>query len=259
MSKKAGLISVVGVVCVGLFCLKASIYRTPQQHVSLIYSLGGAYEKLQTQYGLHFSNPLSTVETVYVGNKQREIEVQKYAKDGLLTIKFAINSRLNSDKVVEFLNTNKTNVEYYIKSVVAESTENVLTKYTVNDIMNNRQTINTEIKESIRQKFDDNDYVKITELIMVDIDFPDEVEHALKQRVLANQAEEAEKIKTSILKEQAKQVLETAKAEAESLRIKNEALKGNTDIVLLKFIEKWDGKLPDNIGNEVVKLLTNSR
>jgi regulator of protease activity HflC (stomatin/prohibitin superfamily) len=140
---------------------------------------------------------------------------------------------------------------------VAESAENVITKHTILAIMNDRQTVSKEIEQAIIDKFSVNNYIIVSDLILTDIDFPDEVEKSLKARIIANQQEESEKIKTKIIQEQVKQQIEQAKGEAESLKIKNEALKGNKDIIKLNFIEKWNGVLPTTISgsNEIIKMI----
>ncbi|MCC6643145.1 prohibitin family protein, partial [Candidatus Peregrinibacteria bacterium] len=47
---------------------------------------------------------------------------------------------------------------------------------------------------------------------------------------------------------EAKQKIETAKADAESIRIQGEALKENAGLVQLKMVEKWNGSLPYYMG-----------
>ncbi|MDR2526256.1 MAG: hypothetical protein LBC92_00065 [Rickettsiales bacterium] len=166
-------------------------------------------------------------------------------------------SRLNVDVIEKFINENRINVGAYIRSIVAESAENVITKHTILAIMNDRQTVSKEIEQAIIDKFSVNNYIIVSDLILTDIDFPDEVEKSLKARIIANQQEESEKIKTKIIQEQVKQQIEQAKGEAESLKIKNEALKGNKDIIKLNFIEKWNGVLPTTISgsNEIIKMI----
>ena len=51
--------------------------------------------------------------------------------------------------------------------------------------------------------------------------------------------------------------LSIAKTEAETIRIKNEALKSNSQIIKLQFVEKWDGHLPNVLGGDIMKMINN--
>ncbi|HMR01687.1 MAG TPA: prohibitin family protein, partial [Candidatus Gracilibacteria bacterium] len=54
---------------------------------------------------------------------------------------------------------------------------------------------------------------------------------------------------------EAQQKIETAKAEAESIRIQAEALKENADLIELKAVERWNGVLPAYMMGDTIPLL----
>jgi regulator of protease activity HflC (stomatin/prohibitin superfamily) len=70
--------------------------------------------------------------------------------------------------------------------------------------------------------------VEVLSFSLTNIDFSDEFENAVEAKVTAVQAAEQEKNKTVQIEEQAKQRIITAKAEAESMEIRNRALATNT-------------------------------
>jgi regulator of protease activity HflC (stomatin/prohibitin superfamily) len=71
---------------------------------------------------------------------------------------------------------------------------------------------------------------------------------AAQQKVVQVQAEAQQKIAEAEGLKQAK-ILE-AEGEAEALRILNDAVKQNPEVLRLRTIEKWDGVLPRVLGNE---------
>ena len=82
-----------------------------------------------------------------------------------------------------------------------------------------------KIKQELSERLNNQNYFFISDIILSDIDFPNEVERALQERVMASQQVEKEKANTLVIEEQNKQKLSIAKTEAETIRIKNEALK----------------------------------
>ncbi len=76
--------------------------------------------------------------------------------------------------------------------------------------------------------------------------FSESFSAAIEAKVTAVQNAEAQKNKLEQVKYEAQQKIETAKAEAETIRISAQAInsQGGTDYVNLKAIEKWNGVLP---------------
>ena len=62
--------------------------------------------------------------------------------------------------------------------------------------------------------------------------------------MIAEQAALEEANKTKQVEQQAKQTVTQAKAEAESMRIRANALASNPKLVSYEAVQKWDGKLP---------------
>jgi regulator of protease activity HflC (stomatin/prohibitin superfamily) len=238
-----------------IYLVYSSFVLIPNKQVGLVYSFGGKYKYLLKNEGINLINPFDSVKIFNLKNTLYDFKVNKYAKDGNLIITYKIQVALNRDEIVRFVNDNTIDTYQLIYSIVAEGTENIISKYLINDIMLNRVEITKEIKDSISNKFNEKDFFVLSDLILSDIDFPNEVEYSLKQRVLANQELEKEMIKTKTIKEQAIQKIEEAKGEAESLRIKNNAISNNSNIIKLEFIKKWDGHLPNAVGGEFVNMI----
>ena len=53
--------------------------------------------------------------------------------------------------------------------------------------------------------------------------------------------------KYELIEEEAKQKVLTAQAEAESMRIRSQAISQNQNLIQYEAVQRWDGKLPVNI------------
>ena len=97
---------------------------------------------------------------------------------------------------------------------------------------------------------------------IVNIDFDDSFEEAVRAKVVAEQEALKAQNKTKEKEEQAKQTVIEAQAQADSNRLIadseayaiekiQEALEKNPQYIELEKIKKWDGKLPQAMGNEI--------
>lgn len=98
------------------------------------------------------------------------------------------------------------------------------------------------VKDALTEK-----HVRLGTLSFRNIDFSKEFEKAVEDKVVAEQSAKQAKNKTIQVEEEAKQTVLSAKAEAESMRIKSQALAQNKGLVAFEAVHKWDGKLPVNM------------
>lgn len=98
------------------------------------------------------------------------------------------------------------------------------------------------VKDALQEK-----HVRLGTLSFRNIDFSHEFEKAVESKVVAEQSAKQAKNKTIQIEEEAKQTVLSAKAEAESMRIKSQALAQNKGLVQFEAVHKWDGKLPVNM------------
>lgn len=237
--------------------LMCSLIKIPNKTIGLEYSFGGKYLKTINTEGINLINPFHSIKKVSLKNNQINISIDKYAKDGVLKLEFVSQVRLNPENIVKLFNDNVINIETIINSYFSEATEKVISQYNIIDIMAQRTEVTVKIKKELTERLNNQSYFFISDIILSDIDFPDAVEKALQERVMASQQVEKEKANTLVIEEQNKQKLIVAKTEAETIRIKNEALKNNSQIIKLQFIEKWNGILPNTIGGDIMKLVNN--
>jgi hypothetical protein len=90
---------------------------------------------------------------------------------------------------------------------------------------------------------------------LVDIDFDDAFENAIKEKQVAEQNALKAKNVTIQVEEQAKQTKIKAEAEAEAMRIKAHALESNPKLVSYEAVQKWDGQLPQYMLGDAVPFI----
>lgn len=155
-----------------------------------------------------------------------------------------------------------------IQSIVIEKTKAVLSSHKAMDIIAKRASISPEVEEAIKEAVNEEYFVSITAVVLTNIDFSDSFEKAVEDKMIAEQAklkadyENETKIAKAAADAEAKlkeaqAAIEISKAEAEALMIEAEAeaaankliTESLTDEVLeSKFYEKWNGKLPQVMG-----------
>ena len=94
-------------------------------------------------------------------------------------------------------------------------------------------------------------------IVLSNIDYSDVFEKAIEAKQVAMQRAIESQNKTRQIEEEARQKVISAKAEAESMQIRGDALKANPSLVSLEAVQKWDGKAPDTlvVGGDASTLL----
>ena len=113
--------------------------------------------------------------------------------------------------------------------------------------MQSREEIKTKTLEIVRKKV--GDLIDVNDIVIADIALSEQLEHAIEAKMV--QAQEAAKAK--YIQQRAEIEAATAaikaKGEAEAIRIRSEALRGNPELIQLQIVEKWDGRSPLVVGS----------
>ena len=198
------------------------------------------------QEGLHFQVPIVySVVIMDVRTQKDEVDVGAASKD-LQEIEARVALNYHADPTrVDFL-YKEIGPEYQkriISPAIQESVKAVTAKFTAEELITKRAAVKEEMRSDLTSRLDAY-YILIDDLSIVDFSFSEEFDLAIEAKQTAvQQALKAENDLRRIEIE-AQQKIETAKAEAESIRIQAEALKQNADLIRLKAVEQWDGVLP---------------
>lgn len=212
-------------------------------HTGVVITLGKVSDKVLEE-GIHFKLPfIQNVEQVDNRVLKTEVESNAASKD-LQTIssKVSINYRVNkasSANIYKNVGSDFTNV--IVNPAIQECVKSIAAKYTAEQLITNRAVVSTEMEDAISQKI--NPYgLSIEVFNIVNFDFSDEFNKAIEAKQTAQQAALKAEQDLARIKVEAEQTVEKAKAEAEAYKLKNEQL---TDkIIMMEFVDKWNGELP---------------
>ena len=137
-----------------------------------------------------------------------------------------------------------------IQSIVIEQTKAVLSSHKAMDIIANRSSVSPEVEKAIKEAVDSDYYVSITAVVLTNIDFSDAFEKAVEDKMIAEQAklkaEYDNETKIAKAEADAKALLVAAEAEAAANELLTKSL--TEQVLESKFYDKWDGKLPQVMG-----------
>ena len=196
--------------------------------------------------GLHVKIPfIQTVKKVNVQQKKFDGKENSYTRDVQTS---EVQYTINYDLVRENVNNLIKNVgdDYHNRIVVPfirSAMKEAFGNFAATEIVENRDAVRREIESTLRHTLDSNYFLNI-QFQLVDIDFDDDFENAIKEKQVAEQQALKAKNVTIQIEEQAKQTKIRAEADAEAIRIKAKALESNPKLVEYEAVQKWDGKMP---------------
>lgn len=199
--------------------------------------------------GLYFYNPVSSdIFEISVREEKLEGETACFTKDTqTVKLNYAVTYYPDPKSIGHLYSQfGKDWERKVIEPALLGSLKDAIGQYIADDLVSKREAVKSaaqnEMKTALSQRA-----VSLTRLDIVNLDFDDAYERAVEQKVVAIQQAQEAKNKTVRVTEEAKQQIETAKAEAESMRIRANALMQNKSLVDYEAVQKWDGKLPEMI------------
>ncbi len=196
--------------------------------------------------GLHVKIPfIQTVKKVNVQQKKFDGTENSYTRDVQTS---EVQYTINYDLVCENVNNLIKNVgdDYHNRIVVPfirSAMKQAFGNFAATEIVENRDAVRREIESMLRRTLDSNYFVNV-QFQLINIDFDDDFENAIKEKQVAEQQALKAKNVTIQIEEQAKQTKIRAEADAEAIRIKAKALESNPKLVEYEAVQKWDGKMP---------------
>ena len=259
LRSKRALTSVAGGVAALIFALWlvfASMETVENGHRGMKVSFGKVDSELLTP-GLVFVNPFTTkVVQMNIQTNKWDGESQAYTRDvQQAKILFTLNYNLEPSKVIETFQTVGPDwAGKLVGQVVHESIKREFGQHEAVDIIAQRDKASRAIEAEVKEKLALRS-VTVTGFQLTNIDYTTEFEHAVEQKVIAQQKAIEEQNRTVQIREQAAQKVETAKgnaeatlliakAEAESIRIRANALEANAKLVEWEAVQKWNGQMP---------------
>jgi prohibitin 2 len=245
----------VGLI-VALWLVFASMETVENGHRGMKVSFGKVDSELLTP-GLVFINPFTTkVVQMNIQTNKWDGESQAYTRDvQQAKILFTLIYNLEPSKVIDTYQS--VGLEWagkLVSQVVHESIKREFGQHEAVDIIAQRDKASRAIESEVTAKLALRSVI-VTGFQLTNIDYTTEFEHAVEQKVIAQQKAIEEQNRTVQIREQAAQKVETAKgnaeatvlnakAEAESIRIRANALEANAKLVEWEAVQKWNGQMP---------------
>lgn len=220
----------------------------------IVRYLGKLSEKT-LEPGIHIEIPfISVITKIQIITKKLELDnVKIYTRDQQsATVSSVANYNIKPNKVIrlyEKLGTlNKVLFEDTVIFPILQSTiRNELGKWTAEQVVTEKEKIATKIFEALKRAEEDSGLdtiITFSNFEIVGINLDEAFEAATRAKVIAEQQAKTAENKTKQIQEEAKQKLIQARAEAESMKIRSDALSRNKSLVEYEAVQKWDGKLP---------------
>jgi prohibitin 2 len=219
----------------------------------------GAVQGEPLPEGLHFYNPFTSSIMEYpVRQETWESKSAIFTQDNQrVDVTFAVTFSPDPKAVTKILTDvgrEEDLVQKIIKPTVLGSLQVAIGKVVADELNQKKDQVSKHALEALKTALSDKN-VTVYDLNLVDVDFDDAYEQAAEQKVVAIQDAQRAKNETVKIEEEAKQTIATAKAEAESMRIKSQALAQNRGLVEFEIAQKWNGVLPVYMMGNSVPLL----
>lgn len=207
--------------------------------------------------GLYFRIPfVERVEKLDVKIQKDEVNATAASKD-LQTVEsvVALNYHLDPAGVADLYQ--EVGIQYnsrIISPSMQEAVKAATAQFTAEELITKRPEVREKIKELLVGKLAVRG-ILLDEFNIVAFDFSKTFNEAIEAKVTAEQEALAAKNKLERVKFEAQQKIEEAKGKAEAITIESQALRNNPQVLQLRSLEKWDGKLPQFLGSDAIPFL----
>jgi prohibitin 2 len=241
---------VAAVIGVLLLVLAMSSYAiVPPGHRGVKVTMGKVSDDVVAE-GFTWKLPfgITHVELVNVQQQKSEGDAACFSADTqTIQIKFAVMYRLADSKAADlFRNYRGEPYDAIVAPRVQESLKQVTASYQVEELVKKREEARAKTLERLQQRMKEaGGVVEIVDFNLMNIDLSDQVERAIEDKMVIEQEARKKEFESQREKLEADITLIKAKAEAESSRLRGEALANNLLVLQMEIIKKWNGIAPN--------------
>ena len=240
------------VCCLAFIVVPFSFHTVNSGELAVVRNLGKITGTRDA--GTNFDLWITTSYQKYDTKVQNvDITTAAYSSDAqTMDVSMTLQYQIMPEKVVDIATQYGTLevLQGRIQAIVIEKTKAVLSSHTAMDIIANRAAISPEVELAIKNAIGENYYVSINTVVLTNIDFSDAFEKAVEDKMIAEQAklkaEYDNETKIAKAEADAKALMIAAEAEAAANELLTQSL--TEQVLESKFYEKWDGKLPQVMG-----------
>lgn len=247
------------ILIIGAVIVFSIVTFVPAGHRGVVLTWGAVGDNIM-QEGLNFRTPIAqSVVMMSVQTQKFSSEESSVSSDlQLVTTEVTVNYRLDGSRVNRVYQELSSNFEdRVILPAIKEAVKASTAKFTAEELINKRDLVKLEIEKALKSRVEQFGGIFVQAVSITNFEFSPEFDAAIEQKVTAEQlALKAERDLERITIE-AQQQIEMAKARAKSIEIEAQALKENQELIGLRWVEKWDGRLPVTMLGESQGMLLN--
>jgi len=218
-------------------------------------NVSGIEDRILTE-GVHFRIPfVESVKSLSIKVQKTDIKAAAASKDlQTVTAQIVVNWHLNPlkvNKIYQNIGDEKQVIERILIPNVNEVVKAATAQKTAEELLTKRPQLKFDIDVKLTERLQEYNVV-LDDVSIVDLDFSPLFNQAIEAKATAEQ--QALKASNDLrrIEIEAQQKIATARAEAESIRIRSAALAENQRLVEWEAIQKWNGILPNYmLGNSV--------
>ena len=206
----------------------------------------GAVQDRVLGEGLYFKIPfIQEVHKMDVKIQKDEVPASASSKDlQIVTSAIAINYNISPDSVNRiWQEVGKDYNQRIIAPAIQEAVKAITAKFTAEELIIKREVVKEEIKNNLFERLSKH-YINVVELNITSFDFSKAFNEAIEAKVTAEQLKLKSERDLERIRIEADQRVVEADGKAKAIKTEAEALNSNPKVVELRWIEKWDGKVP---------------
>tara|TARA_Y100000310_G_scaffold335775_1_gene418650 strand:+ start:558 stop:1367 length:810 start_codon:yes stop_codon:yes gene_type:complete len=196
--------------------------------------------------GLYLKMPfIQKVVKMDVKIQKDEVPASAASKDlQIVTSRIALNYHLDPGAVNKIWQ--EVGKNYNIRIIapsIQEAVKAESAKFTAEELITKREEVKEKIKANLAERLLERSII-VDEFNIIDFEFSPAFNTAIEAKVTAEQLKLKADRDLERIKIEADQKIAEARGKAEAIRIEAQALRQNAQVVELRWIEKWDGKVP---------------
>lgn len=247
MKEAVGVVAlvVVGIVIVMLLGMFSIV---PPGHRGVSVTLGKVDPTVRPE-GFNFKKP-------YFFEKIVKVPIQQITETGkascfssdlqLVEVSYAVLYRIPEGKVVELYQQYQGNpYTTLVEPRLNEALKQVVSAYRAEDVVKSRDKIKPIVLEKVQSEL--AGMIDIRDIPLSNVDLSDQLEQAIEAKQVQEQQALAKTYELQKANKEAEITVVNATAEAESVRIKGEALKASPEVIQLEIAKKWNGVSPTTV------------
>jgi len=248
IKSKKGL-SLIGLLLIVFGILLSMLVITPAGHTGVKVRLGNV-STTNLSSGPHIKLPLvEKIVNMSIQTQRQDVDGSAASKD-LQDVGYNVSINFNvidSKAPTLYRDVGEDAVTTIIRPAVQECVKSNIAKYTAEELITKRTAVSSGMKDDITNRLIAYG-INTSEINIINMTFSAEFNAAIEAKSTASQKALQAKEDLERIKVEAEQKVVQAQAEANANKLKSQSM--TDEIMMNKFIEKWDGKLPTIISGD---------